>query len=147
MGNKRKLTFKLEKDADGYPPDDYETLWVEEIGDGTFRVDNIPFYVRGISPDDLVTATESNQHLVFERLVKPSESSVIHIVFYDRSLEPAVRDFVLRAGGGVERSNLDNLIAIEVGPKCSYATIVEYLRRLLDDDKLDYDEASLRHNL
>ena len=37
-----KLLFRLEKDEDGYPPEDVESLWGLLRSDG-IELDNIPF--------------------------------------------------------------------------------------------------------
>ncbi|HEC84522.1 MAG: hypothetical protein DRR08_00365 [Candidatus Parabeggiatoa sp. nov. 2] len=45
----KKVIFYLEPDEDGYPPFNWETLWVHQINPDRFQIDNIPFFVRGIS--------------------------------------------------------------------------------------------------
>ena len=51
-----KICFPLEPDEDGWPPVTAETLWAVELGGGLFRLDNIPFYARGVSDGDTVSA-------------------------------------------------------------------------------------------
>ncbi|GAA5146388.1 hypothetical protein GCM10025768_04940 [Microbacterium pseudoresistens] len=51
-----KIRFHLEVDEDGWPPAESEGLWAEPLGDGRFRVDNTPWFVRGISAEDTVKA-------------------------------------------------------------------------------------------
>lgn len=59
--NFKKISFELEPDADGYPPDRRESLWASEEEIGLYRIDNIPFYAKGISSGDVVAvvATEA----------------------------------------------------------------------------------------
>lgn len=52
----KKILFELEQGADGYPPDRWESVWAYAIEPGLYRVDNIPFYIKGISSDDVVSA-------------------------------------------------------------------------------------------
>ncbi len=39
-----KITFRLVQDEDGYPGVGYESMWARRLPDGTFEIDNIPFY-------------------------------------------------------------------------------------------------------
>jgi len=43
-----KVYFDLEKDADGYPPVNSESMWAVPMGEFRFRIDNIPFFVYGV---------------------------------------------------------------------------------------------------
>ncbi|WP_331773678.1 hypothetical protein [Embleya sp. NBC_00888] len=42
-----KIHFRLEADEGGWPPANTESLWAVDLGDGTVRLDNIPWFVRG----------------------------------------------------------------------------------------------------
>jgi Domain of unknown function (DUF4265) len=52
----RRIYFRLSKDADGYPPASGETLWATAVGQGAYRIDNIPFFATGVSLGDVVEA-------------------------------------------------------------------------------------------
>ena len=54
--NWRRIQFRLTLDEDGYPPASGETLWATALGDGTYRIDNIPFFATGVSLGDVVEA-------------------------------------------------------------------------------------------
>ncbi|HDS0921950.1 TPA: DUF4265 domain-containing protein [Stenotrophomonas maltophilia] len=49
-----KVAFKLPRGHDGYPPVDWENLWAIPLSDGSYRVDNVPFYVNLISSGDVL---------------------------------------------------------------------------------------------
>ena len=49
----KKVLFRLQQDADGYPPASVEGLWAKAT-EGGYEVDNIPFYVYGIAPGDII---------------------------------------------------------------------------------------------
>ncbi|MGV9933263.1 DUF4265 domain-containing protein [Streptomyces olivaceoviridis] len=53
-----KVHFRLETEDD-WPPASVESLWAVDQGDGTSRLDNIPWFVRGIACGDIV-AIESD---------------------------------------------------------------------------------------
>lgn len=52
--NHVKVHFWMAVDEDGWPPAGVESLWAVVLGDGTVRLDNTPWYVRGVASDDIV---------------------------------------------------------------------------------------------
>lgn len=57
---------------------DIERLWVEEVGPGEFRVENVPFLCRGISQGDIVSGTfDADEMLSFVQVVRRSGNSVV----------------------------------------------------------------------
>src|SRR6266700_2140016 len=66
-----KVGFYLEQDEDGWPPVTRENILAVDLGGGRYRIDNIPFYVRGISDGDVIAAEpEDDGRLSFSELVK-----------------------------------------------------------------------------
>jgi hypothetical protein len=49
-----KVHFQLEVDENGWPPASVESLWTVDLGDGTVRLDNTPWFVRGVASDDIL---------------------------------------------------------------------------------------------
>jgi hypothetical protein len=59
---------------------DIERLWVEELDDGTYRVDNVPVMCNWIAVDDVVEgALGADELLTFVRVVRRSGHSVMHV--------------------------------------------------------------------
>jgi hypothetical protein len=141
---KVKITFPLERDDDGYPPEDFETLWAEDLGGGNYRMDNIPFYIQGISPDDIVTAHAQGSELFFAELLNKSDISVIQIIFLDKSWIDRVLQELLSMGSKYEGSHVSSLFSIEVPSNVSYNDIINYLEIKNSMDILEYQEASIR---
>jgi Domain of unknown function (DUF4265) len=142
--NKKKMTFTLNKDSDGYPPDEYETIWVEDLGENRYRIDNIPFYVCDISPNDVVEGDFIGDHIVFRRVIFKSKLSVIRIIFFDRSKSDSVMAELVRAGCRWEGSHLSNLYSIEVPDSVDFQTIIKLLNEQTARGIIDYEEASIR---
>src|SRR5262245_13795257 len=101
----QKVVFRLEKDKDddGYPPNDWETLWGVEVGPSLFRIDNIPFFVRGVSCGDLVSVNEVDGELRFDTVVERSGHSVLRVVIYDKSRVQDVREALHQMGVETEQ--------------------------------------------
>jgi hypothetical protein len=58
-----RIAFELEQDEDGYPPVSAETLWATPTPEGFWRIDNIPFFVYGIAPFDIIEDARRPAHL------------------------------------------------------------------------------------
>ncbi|MHB8735138.1 MAG: DUF4265 domain-containing protein [Terriglobales bacterium] len=109
-----KISFSLEQDVDGYPPDKWETIWAYEMESGLYCVDNIPFYVKGISCGDVISAEIKEGQLEFKELVRPSTNSVFRVYVSNAADVKAVRDLFRNLGCESELSNLPKLIAIDI---------------------------------
>jgi uncharacterized protein DUF4265 len=82
-----RVYFDLEKDPDDggppWPPYDVEWIWATQVGPDRYRLDNVPFYARGISCGDVVEATTayaSGQGLAFKSVVNRSGHSTFRIM-------------------------------------------------------------------
>jgi hypothetical protein len=60
-----------------------ENLWAASLGDGRYRIDNIPFYVYGISLNDVVRAEETDGRLLFRSVVSHGGHSTYRILVKD----------------------------------------------------------------
>lgn len=138
-----KILFRLEQDEDGYPPASAETLWALKVGEGLFKIDNIPFFVTEIAVDDVVSAEPEDGMLHYREVVQPSGHSTYRVIVYDHDDVPEVRSAFKQLGCSTEQSHLRGLIAIDAPPSVSQ----DELKRLLDtgreQDRWDYEEACL----
>lgn len=131
------------KAEDGYPPEEWEGLWAIPMGDGRFKIDNIPFYAKNLSCDDIVEATPEGDEHVFRRVVDPSENSTIRAVIYDLAHESDVRNDLSTLGCSIEGTGTPGLIAINV-PKGSIENVLDFLENAYADERLDFEEGALR---
>ena len=142
----KKILFRLPKGDDGYPPDDWESLWASEVEPGLFSIDNIPFFVRGVSWGDVVSAESKQDEWHFKQVVRPSSHSVVRIIVYEESDVETIRDELRGLGCDTEKSHIPGLIAVDIPPTTSYDEVVEILTRVASRELLDYEEASIRHS-
>ncbi len=145
--NYKKVSFELQQDEYGYPPDGWEVLWADEIEPGLYLVDNIPFYVKGISSGDVVSAEESGERLKFKELVRPSKNSVIRLMVSDVGGVQAARDSFRELGCESELSNLPKLVAIEVPGNVSFGPVGALIDQGAQSGRWEYEEGVLRHEL
>ncbi len=72
-----KVLFELNEDWHGCST---ETLWAEKVGEDQYRLDNTPFYVKGVSFGDIITAKEKQGFLKYESVLKRGGHSTYRII-------------------------------------------------------------------
>ncbi|MFI6919799.1 DUF4265 domain-containing protein [Nonomuraea spiralis] len=56
-----KVHFRMDIDEDGWPPASVEGLWAIDLGDGTARLDNTPWFVRGVASGDVIRVARDDE--------------------------------------------------------------------------------------
>lgn len=138
-----KVVVKLDKDEDDYPPADYEGLWAHPLGENLFQIDNIPFFARGIAWGDIVSASRVEQEFRFLEVVKPSGHSTLRLIIYDEKDTPSVQAQFEQHGCSIERSHIPGLIAVDIPPTVSMATLRPFLDEGEAQGRWGYEEACL----
>jgi Domain of unknown function (DUF4265) len=143
--NHQKILFRLKKDAEGYPPDDWESLWATPTEQNFYSIDNIPFFVRGISLGDIVSIKKKDNELFFEKVEQFSDHSVIRVIIFEESEVESLRQKLKELGCESEKSHIEGLITVDIPPQISFDDIVSYLKPGEDEEIWEYEEASIRH--
>lgn len=141
-----RIFFRLEKEDSGYPPDDVETLWAKPISNNLFQVDNIPFFIKGISDGDVVSVMPEAGEKWFKSLEEASGHSTLRIMFYDESQVPEVRQVLSSLGCDSEISHIPSLIAVDVPPSVKLEEVLTFLEQGEKAEQWEYQEAAIRHN-
>ena len=138
-----KLLFDLEQDEEGYPPASAETLWGIRVGDGLFKIDNIPFFAMGVAVNDVVSAQPEEGVFRYKEVVHSSGHSTIRVVVYDPVAVPAARELFHQLGCATEQSHLPRLFAIDVPPSVSLEKVRQVLDSGKEEEQWGYEEACL----
>jgi len=147
MNNYKQVLFNLDQDGSGYPPTSLERLWVSPLETGHFRIENIPFYVMGISAGDEITVSETNNELYFDALVKPSGNSTFRLFSTDPARIGSIRDHLAMLGCASELNQLVGVIAVEVPHNISIKPFLDYIVEAKEAGDLDFDEGALHHEI
>jgi Domain of unknown function (DUF4265) len=143
----RRMAFDLEV-VDDWPPVSVETLWVEYVQNGRYRVDSIPFLVRGIAVDDIVEGrTESpgepDSLLHFTRKVEAGGHSTIQVIVIADEVTSAVKNDVARVGCRTEGSPWPSLFSIDIPNSELIDAVHGVLRVRATLGQLEYEDACL----
>jgi hypothetical protein len=140
-----KIGFHLDQDEDGYPPITRENLWAVDLGNGRYRIDNIPFYVRGISDGDVISAKmEEDGRLVFFELVEASFNSTFRLIVSDESETPKVRKMFRELDCPSELVS-HGLISIHIPGSIVMKPIATLIEQGEENGWWGFEEGALRH--
>jgi len=136
FGGLVKIVFAgLTDEIEAWPPVDSETLWAEPLGNSLCRLDNIPFFARGVAFNDIVKVDNVNGELIFRSVDRHCGHSTYRLLYEKEGL-PAVDDAIaqIRASGcSTEGSKKWQMVAIDIPPTVVvdqiYAMMEEFEQR------------------
>jgi len=143
----QKIIFPLERDEEGYPPADLESLWGRSLANNLFQIDNIPFFVRGVSCEDIVAVQAIGKDLYFKEIVHTSGHSTVRIIVYDENQTQPLRQSLRDYGCSSELSHISTLISVDIPPEIELSKIIDFLAQGEKQEIWGYEEASIRHEL
>jgi hypothetical protein len=141
-----KVTFNL-PDKDGTFAT--ESLWAEPIGDGLYRLRNVPFYVRGFSEQDTVKAEEHEGRLLVRSIVERGGHSTYRIFLPEQTTEEQfVKDWISlgELGCTYERATR-RLIGIDVPPDADVYAVYDVLEKGEKNGLWEFQEGHCGHPL
>ena len=140
-----KVRFALDQDDGGWPPVKSEGLWAVPLGGDRFRIDNTPWFVRGIAADDVVEALAGSDGVLWatQRLESGGRQTIRVIASIDGSLngDPvAVRAQFIPLGLTGEIAPEYRMVALDVPPATALAPVKALLVAGERDGRWDYEE-------
>jgi Domain of unknown function (DUF4265) len=109
-----KLSFLLSEDQSGPFPISTESLWCDVEGK-YYRLKSIPFFVDGISFDDLIEVSKAiDGNFKIEQVIEPSKNSTVWLYFKDEQNGQKMLDSLLALGCGVEGGVFDGYFSVNV---------------------------------
>lgn len=140
----KKILFRLEQDAQGYPPASVEGLWAKQV-DAGYLIDSIPFYTYGIAPGDIISVTDEGEQTWFAALHGNGGASVFRIVVKAPGAFEQVRAALSDFGCPCEVEQAVKMLAVHVPPSLSLDTLLYYLLTQREAGSLEFEEGVLRH--
>ena len=116
-----KVRFRLTP-ANGWPPYETEGLWAEQLSEDTFRLDNIPWFVSGVSCGDIVRALpcDNGEH-IFDSVLERGGHATYRIILNDKVNSEAedVRSFfsIMKRLGCVYEGQDGRAYSVDVPPE------------------------------
>ncbi len=134
-----KVRFEVEG-WEGLPA--AEGIWTVPTQKG-YQIANIPFYVRGIALDDIISVHEDEDGtLCFQELLEESGHSTVRIFFHNTDEMEPTRALLKSMGCNSEKAN-EVLITVDVPPEAPYAGVNRILEERVQAGTLEYEEGCL----
>jgi len=135
-----KIFFELAV-TDNWPPVSSESVWAESLGNDLYRLDNIPFFARGVALEDILEAKPLNEELVFRKVHRHAGHSTYRIIPRNvtESADTIVHELEL-LGCDVERYTASSLLAVDVPPSSDVSAVYAMLKCLELDDVIGFEE-------
>jgi hypothetical protein len=139
-----RILFALENSELG----DAEVLWAEPITETTYRLDNIPLLVFGVSMGDTVWSRSPTEPYVFAGIASRGGHSTYRLML-EAPDQPATRARfreLVTLGCGYEELTA-RFIAIDVPERTDIFRVYDLLERGLDDGIWTFEEGHCGHDV
>ncbi|WP_162799478.1 DUF4265 domain-containing protein [Nocardioides sp. 616] len=146
MSDTVKVRFVLDRDGSGWPPAESEGLWAQPLGSERFRLDNTPWFVRGVAADDVVEAKPDDAGVLwFVRLAERGERVVVRVIPrpdgpLNGDRQAVVDAFTPFGISGEGMATPVNMVALDIGPEAPLASVKDLLERGEADGRWNYEE-------
>ena len=142
--NKVKVFFDLERIDEDYPPVDVESVWADALADGTFRIDNVPFFATRATLGDIIRTVSQDGQNFYSTTAIESSNSLIRVILFDGNDPQPLRAALASLGCESELSHLSALIAVNVPANVDIAVVQKLLNAGSLSGEWDYEEPLLR---
>ena len=140
------VVFDLEVDDDGWPPVSGERVWAAPLGSDRFRLENAPWFVRGVAEGDVVRAIASrgDQWPRFVEVVEWSGNCTIRVIPFAAGELAGDQERVLALftplGVTGEGAGIYPIVALTIGPDLDLRAIKTLLRQGSTEGWWEYEE-------
>lgn len=132
-----KEHFKILFKHNAFEEESIEGAWATKDSLG-YKLDNILFYAKEYSLNDIIEVEEIDGELFANRLVKENGHSTIRVLLGDPSGVSRLREVLETMGCASELSNFDRLVAIDIPPEVNYKDIQNFLDDGMQQELWEY---------
>ena len=139
-----KIIFRLE---DGWHKQGTETVWASKLSGDEYRIENVPFYAKGVSYGDIVKTRKEGDDLHFTEIIEKSQHSTYRIYLMPKTSIERFKEFwnsLQLIGCTYEKAN-DNLYAIDVPSDTNIYKAYELLEKGEKEGVWDFEEGDCGH--
>src|SRR5271154_3501252 len=128
----KRVKIRIDLNPEDEQRYEVESLWGESLGQGHFRILNSPFFVFGLSSDDVVKAKKDGSTYRFEEIVRRGGHSTYRIflqnghTIHDRAFQTQWQPIAAR-GVTFENAN-DRAVAIDIPPNIDVSDVYRLLK-------------------
>ena len=142
-----KVAYRLEQNAEGFPPIAVEILNAIDLGHEQFQIKNAPFFAEGVSYDDVVRAlpTAVPGQYQFETVVQASSFISLSLIIMDDSMDSFLMSLLRGLDCVVEYGEFGayRVLSVAVPEAANYAALRNQLQILEDKGQISFAELAL----
>ncbi|WP_081053121.1 DUF4265 domain-containing protein [Burkholderia territorii] len=145
MQDLKKVIFRLKKDEDGYPQMEYESLWGIFSGDLSCVIDNVPYYVCGVSKGDTIAVEDVDGELFAISVIARGGHSTLRVFAEDPDTKASIISDLKSLGAQCSVTRGLSLFAVDIPPDADFGKIDGLLVSQSDGEYVAYEDACLQH--
>ena len=149
MNDNNLVKIKIPLDGNNLANAHAEWIWAQPLGNGKYVVDNIPFYAKGISCEDVVSAEPEDGALTLQKVERHGGHSTYRVYASAGRAEPTVISLLEKLKGlhcDIEPAT-DKLVGVDVLPNADIYAVYEALAESERAGVVDFDEGHCGHAL
>lgn len=139
-----KILFPLEKDSDGYPPVEYESVWGARIRGMIYKIDSIPFFTYEVSLGDEIAVLYGDSEYRYLESVRISSNSLVRVLCFKETNQAEIRASLSSIGCDTEWLGQFRIISVNIPEAVKIDVVRETLDRFEEQGLLEYEEAIVR---
>lgn len=142
-----KILFTLQVDeAEQWPPVGFESVWGIPRTTGAYMVDNVPYYIYGVSKADIISAHRDGDQWCADAVMERGGHSTLR-VFADYGSDAWLEMIERLSGLGAVCGAFKglSLFTVDVPETVDFQAIDAYLASVADGDDVFYEDACLQH--
>lgn len=141
-----KMTF-VQDDGQGIYSQT-EKMWVSDLGDQKYRLDNTPFDIHGVSYKDVVLGKRFGDTLFFIEVLERGGHSTIQIEVVDTAYRTTFLDYgdeLMDLGCEFEINDMDEtkILAMDIPPEAPLSEILQLLEHGQSQGIFTYEKAHI----
>lgn len=140
-----KIVFRLKTDADGYPPVGFESLWGVPVGENSYVIDNVPYYICGVSKGDAVATEEVDGELMATGVVARGGHSTLRVFAEEDQAKRSIVQSLKQLGAQCSVTEGLSLFAVHIAADVDFQRIDTFLASQCDGEHIAYEDACLQH--
>jgi hypothetical protein len=119
-----------------------ESLWAERLGASLYRLRNVPFYLRGVSEQDIVRVEENDGRLIVAGIIDRGGHSTYRIFLPEQTSEEQFsKDWIpLQELGCTYERARRRLVAIDVPPHADVYAVYDVLEHGEKERRWEFKE-------
>ena len=146
MAQLEKVIFRLTVDDEGYPPVAYESVWAFGLTDSSYLIDDVPYYVYGVSKGDTVRANRVEGELFVSSVIARGGHSTLRVFADDTRIQASMVQELMQRGAKCSVTTGLSLFSVDIAPDVDFEIIDHFLVSRCDGEHIAYEDACLQHS-